>query len=122
MEPACAKVCNRAELPDSRRFEAPTPSPEPNEWAIGRFPRARPAGTVALSAVCGMAQRRERTATMDIRASDPLGAAEEPNAEAEPHVEAEEPHAEAEQRRAGAAVAGPAAVAVAGIARSGRES
>ena len=123
MEAACAKICNRAELADRRRFEAATPNREPSEWAIGRFPRTQPAGIVARSAAFGMAERRERKATGDIRASGPPGAAAAPRVGAVAGKGAE--------RRAGAAavveaataavVVVAAAGAAAGIDRSGRE-
>ena len=85
IEAPCAKIFNRADRAHKRRLAAPRRNPEPSEWAIGTFPRVRPAGTVALSAAFGRAARRGCRATMDIRASGPPGAeasrAEEDSAE-----------------------------------------
>src|SRR5271157_1086776 len=85
IEATCAKICSPAvPLRDRRNLEAPLPNPEPSEWAIGRLRRAHRRRTVALSAAFGRAARHERRATMDIRASDPPGAAAEaPRAGAE---------------------------------------
>ena len=76
-EATCARICNRADLPDRRNLEAPPPNPEPSEWAIGRLRRAHLPRTVALSAAFGRAARRGRRATMDIPASGPPAAAAE---------------------------------------------
>jgi len=113
------RVCNRearrrsrAERPASRSSAAPTRNPEESEWATGRFLRARLAGTGALSAGFGTAERRDRIATTDTQASDRPGAAEAVRA--------------GEARRAGAVEAVQAAAAVvavaAGIAKSERTS
>ena len=109
MEAARARVCNRADRRDSRRFEVQAHSPEASEWAIGRFPKAHLAGTAAHSEEFVRATPRGRTATTDIRASD--------------HPGAEEAHRADKQRRAGVVGAVAAvAVVVANIARSERKS
>ena len=104
-EAMCARTCNRAEAPDRRRLEAPTPNPEANEWATGRLRRAQRRRTAVRSAVFGRAARRGCKATTDIRASGPPGAAAEA-----PRVGAE--------CRAEVVAAGAAATAVADIDRS----
>jgi hypothetical protein len=106
IEATCARVCNRAHQANRRRFEAQAPNPEPREWATGRFPRAQPAKTVALSAAFGRAAPRGCRATMDIPVSGQPGAAEAPCVAV----------------GAAATVVGEAATVAAGITRCERES
>jgi hypothetical protein len=89
-EATCAKTCNPAELRERRNLEV-LPPRHPgraekaeraarNEWAIGRSRRAHPRRAGALSAVFGMAVRRGRIATTDIRALALRGAEAEDSA------------------------------------------
>src|ERR1035437_4572929 len=105
-EATCARICNRAQMPHRRRFEAPDPNPEPSEWAIGEFTRAHPTRTAALSAAFGRVERRGCRATMDIRASGP------------PEAAAEAPRVGADRRTGVVVAAGTAATAGVDVDRS----
>lgn len=124
IEVTCVRICSRADLPDKRRVEVPTPNPLASAWVIGRSRRAHPAETVAPSAAFVMAERRRCTAIMDTRASGPLGAAaprvvEEGRAEAVVEDRAEVLAVEAAD---GAVAVAAAEVAVVVIGRSERKS
>src|ERR1035437_8764743 len=74
MEAECARICNRVDRLGRLKLGVQAPSPEANEWAIGRFPKARPARTTAHSAGFVKAALLARTAITGIRVSDPPGA------------------------------------------------
>ncbi|MGD0438380.1 MAG: hypothetical protein ABSB86_18130 [Bryobacteraceae bacterium] len=70
----CVRTCKPAARPREWHNLDLAPRPAENEWAIGRLHPAHPVGTGALSVGFGMAARRARIATTDIRASARRGA------------------------------------------------